>query len=70
MFVSANLRDFHADVGELTHMAVRKYSADIVFVCEMFLDDMVSVNYARVKGYSACLRKDRNTQGEEVTDRQ
>lgn len=61
--VSANLRGFHTNVGELTHTVIRKISADIVFVCETFLDDRVPANYARVKGYSAWLRKDRNCQG-------
>ena len=37
-----------------------------MFVCETFLDDKVSPNYVRVLGYSAWLRKDRNTQGEDV----
>ena len=40
-----------------------KNRADVVFVCETFLDDKVPVNYARVRGYSSWLRRDRSTQG-------
>ena len=61
--VSANLRGFHSNVGDLTHSVIRKTNADIVFVCETFLDDNVPANYARVKGYTAWIRKDRSSQG-------
>ena len=61
--VSANLRGFHTNVGELTHRFIRANNADVVFVCETFLDSSVPTNYARIKGYSAWVRKDRSTQG-------
>ena len=61
--VSANLRGFHTNIGELTHSVIVKNSVDLVFVCETFLDDKVPVTYARVKGYSTWIRKDRFTQG-------
>ena len=48
--VSANVRGFHTNVGELTHKFVRGNDADIVFVCEIFLDSRVPSNYARIKG--------------------
>ena len=49
--VSANVRGFHTNVGELTHRFILKNNADLVFVCETFLDDSVPKTYARVKGY-------------------
>ena len=61
--VTANIRGFHTNVGELTHRFILKNSADLVFVCETFLDNSVPKTYARVKGYSAWVRKDRSTQG-------
>ena len=61
--MSANLRGFHTNVGELTHAFVRVHNADIVFVSETFLDGSVPKNYARIKGYSVWARKDHNTQG-------
>jgi len=61
--VSANIRGFHTNVGELTHAFVLKNKADIIFVCETFLDDKVSGNYAKIPGYSPWIRKDRNTSG-------
>ena len=61
--VSANVRGFHTNVGELTHRFVRGNDADIVFVCETFLDSRVPPNYARIKGYSKWVRKDRSSQG-------
>ena len=39
--VSANLRGFHTNVGELTHRFILPNNADIVFVCETFLDSSV-----------------------------
>ena len=61
--VSANLRGFHTNVGELTHNVIVKNRADVVFVCETFLDNTVPLSYARVRGYSTWQRKDRSTQG-------
>ncbi|KAK4324575.1 hypothetical protein Pmani_004786 [Petrolisthes manimaculis] len=61
--VSANVRGFHTNVGELTHRFVQANKADIVFVCETFLDNNVTSGYARIKGYSSWVRKDRSTLG-------
>lgn len=61
--VSSNVRGFHTNVGELTHRFILKNKADIVFVSETFLDDRVPETYARVKGYSPWIRKDRTTRG-------
>lgn len=61
--VSANLRGFHTNIGECTHNMIIKNRVDAVFVCETFLDDKVPVNYARVRGYSSWLQRDRSTQG-------
>ncbi|XP_045117635.1 uncharacterized protein LOC123508165 [Portunus trituberculatus] len=61
--VSANVRGFHTNIGELTHSVIIKKNIDLVFVCETFLDAKVPSNYARIKGYSPWIRKDRSTQG-------
>lgn len=61
--VSANVRGFHTNIGELTHNVIVKKHADIVFVSETFLDEKVPRNYARIQGYSPWVRKDRSTQG-------
>ena len=61
--VSANVRDFHTNVGKLTHKFVLPNKADLVFVSETFLDSNVPANYASIRGYSAWVRKDRSTQG-------
>ena len=61
--MSANVRGFHTNVGELTHRFIRVNNADLVFVCETFLDSNVPSNYARIKGYSAWIRRDRSRQG-------
>ncbi|KAK8394244.1 hypothetical protein O3P69_006435 [Scylla paramamosain] len=59
----SNVRGFHTNIGELTHSVIIKNNVDLVFVCETFLDSKVPDKYARVKGYSAWVRKDRSTQG-------
>ena len=61
--MSANVRGFHTNVGELTHRFVRMKNADLVFVSETFLDANVPKSYARIKGYTHWIRKDRSTQG-------
>ncbi|MPC66707.1 hypothetical protein E2C01_060859 [Portunus trituberculatus] len=60
--VSANVRGFHTNVGELTHRFVRTNKPDLVFVTETFLDDNIPSTYARIQGYSTWIRKDRSTQ--------
>ena len=61
--ISANIRGFHTNVGDLTYQFVTKNKADVVFVVETFLDDTVPDNYARITGFTKWYRKDRNTQG-------
>ena len=61
--VSANVRGFHTNIGELTHSVIVRHRADVVFVSETFLDENVPPTYARVRGYSAWVRKDRSTHG-------
>lgn len=51
--VSANLRGFYTNLGELTHVFVRAHNADKVFVSETFLDNCIPKNYVRIKEYSA-----------------
>ncbi|KAK8395781.1 hypothetical protein O3P69_005703 [Scylla paramamosain] len=61
--VSANLLGFHTNVGKLTHRFIGVNNADVVFVCETFLDSSVPTVYARIKGYSAWVGMDSSTQG-------
>ncbi|MPC46456.1 hypothetical protein E2C01_040176 [Portunus trituberculatus] len=63
MIVSANVRGFHTNIGEFTHRAITRNKANIVFVCETFLDDNIPPSYARVRNYSAWIRKDCSTWG-------
>ncbi|XP_045115988.1 uncharacterized protein LOC123507079 [Portunus trituberculatus] len=48
--VSANVRGFHTNIGELTHSVIIKKNIDLVFMCKTFLDAKVPSNYARIKG--------------------
>lgn len=61
--MSANVRGFHANVGELKDRFVLPNNADIMFVCEAFLDGTVPDSYARVRGYASWIRKDHSTEG-------
>ena len=61
--ISANVRGFRTNVGELTHNFVLKSNADVVFISETFLDDKVPGNFAIIPGYSQWHRKDRNEDG-------
>ena len=61
--ISANIRGFHTNIGELTHQFVLKNEADIVLAGETFLDDKAAPNYAKIPGYSNWIRKDRNARG-------
>ena len=61
--LSANIRGFHTNVGELTHQFITKHKVDIAFVEETFLDGTVSPNYGKIPGYTSWHRKDRHTQG-------
>lgn len=61
--VSANIRGFHADIGELTYRFVKRINTDIVPFSETFLDDEAPWNYARMTGYSLWIRQDRSVSG-------
>ena len=61
--VSANVRGFKTNVGELTYQFVLKEKADIVFVEETFLDNTVPSNFGKIPGYTAWIRRDRVTLG-------
>lgn len=61
--ISANLRGFRTNIGELTHQFILKNKVDVVFVEETFLDDTVPKNFATIPGYTCWYRKDRNSSG-------
>lgn len=58
--LSANVRGFRTNVGELTHISI-KNKVDLIITTETFLDDSVPLNFARIKGYSNWYRRDRRT---------
>ena len=61
--LSANIRGFKTNVGELTH-AVLRNGADIVVAVETFLSDTCVTTCDRIPGYSHWERRDRkNGQG-------
>ena len=57
--LSANVRGFRTNVGELTHSFVLKFKPDIIATVETFLNASVPHNFAKIGGYSAWSRKDR-----------
>ena len=56
--LSANLRGFRTNVGELTHAALRN-KADIVVAVETFLNDDCVTSCDRIPGYCHWMRRDR-----------
>ena len=61
--ITANIRVFHTNVGELTHSFILKHKADVVFVTETKLDESIPGTYSRIPGYSIWHRRDRNSLG-------
>jgi len=57
--ISANLRGFQTNVGDLTHSHVLPHSPDIIATTETFLNSTVPDNYGRIGGYSKWFRRDR-----------
>ena len=61
--LSANIRGFRTNVGELTHAALR-HGADVVVAVETFLNDDCVTTCDRIPGYCHWVRRDRaNGQG-------
>ena len=57
--LSANIRGFRTNVGDLTHSFVLKYKPDIVATVETFLNESVPQNFGKIQGYSTWTRRDR-----------
>ena len=57
--LSANVRGFRTNVGELTHTFVLKNSVDVVVAVETFLDDRCVTTCDRIPGFSHWIRRDR-----------
>ena len=57
--ISANLRGFQTNIGDLTHSFILPKKADIVATVETFLNDSIPFNFGRIDGYTNWYRKDR-----------
>ena len=57
--LSANIRGFLTNVGELTHSFVIKHNIDFIVAMETFLDETVVPAFAKIPGYSQWIRRDR-----------
>ena len=57
--ISANLRGFQTNVGDLTHSHVLPHNPDIIATTETFLNSSIPDNYGRIVGYSKWFRRDR-----------
>ena len=58
--LSANIRGFRTNIGELTHAAINN-KADIVVAVETFLNDTCVTTCDRIPGYTHWVRRDRLT---------
>ena len=56
--ISANLRGFRTNVGELTHSFVLKNSVDVVVTVDTFLDESCVTICDKISGYSYWVRRD------------
>lgn len=59
--ISANVRGFQTNIGDLTHSFIIPRNADIVATVETFLNESIPENYGKIDGYSKWYRKDRST---------
>ena len=59
--ISANVRGFQTNLGDLTHSFVIPKNPDIVATVETFLNETVPENYGMITGYSKWYRRDRAT---------
>ena len=57
--LTANVRGFRTNVGELTHTALKQH-VDIVVAVETFLDDSCVTTCDKITGYSHWTRRDRH----------
>ena len=53
--ISANVRGFQTNLGDLTHSFVIPKNPDIVATVETFLNETVPENYGMITGYSKCI---------------
>ena len=57
--ISANVRGFQTNLGDLTHSFVLPLNPDIVATVETFLNPTVPDNYGKISGYTKWHRNDR-----------
>ena len=57
--ISANIRGFQTNIGDLTHSYVIPHMPDVVAVVETFLNDTIPGNYGLIQGYTRWHRRDR-----------
>ncbi|KAG0724943.1 hypothetical protein GWK47_039546 [Chionoecetes opilio] len=57
--ISANVRGFQTNFGDLTYSHVLPHSPDIIATTETFLNSSVPDNFGQIGGYSSWFRRDR-----------
>ena len=57
--LSANVRGFQTNLGDLTHSLVLPLKPDIIATVETFLNPTVPDNYGKISGYTKWHRRDR-----------
>lgn len=57
--LSANVRGFQTNIGDLTHSHVIPHNPDIIATVETFLNPTVPENFGQISGFSKWHRKDR-----------
>ena len=59
--ISANIRGFQTNLGDLTHNFMLRENPDIVACVETFFNASVPEDFGKVIGYSKWFRKDRES---------
>ena len=59
--LSANVRGFQTNVGDLTYSFINPRQPDIVATVETFLNENIPDNYGRIAGYSKFYRWNRKS---------
>ena len=57
--LSANVRGFQTNLGDLTHSYVIPHTPDVIATVETFLNPTVPENFGKISGYSKWHRRDR-----------
>ena len=57
--LSANVRGFQTNIGDLTHSFINREKPDVVVTVETFLNETHPPNFGQLSGYTSWIRKDR-----------